>query len=849
MAGYFGNSWVGFYHWSERTTHPGLIFTIPDRLSFRLILMRTMSRYLLLSLAFLGWTVASARSAENPLSPAERHFEQNIRPLFAMKCVKCHGEKKQEGNLRLDSRESILKGGDSGPAIVPGKPEESLLIEAIKYESFEMPPTGQLSAKEIEHFERWIGEDALWPKHIGRIREGAIEITESDKDWWAFQPVQKPEIPKHPADRWSKNPIDHFVFDQLNQKGMKPAPEADRLALVRRLYFDLIGMPPTPEEVDAFLRDGSPKAWENLVDQLLDDPRYGEHWARHWLDLVRYAESDGWNQDAYRPHIWRYRDYVIRSFNEDKPYPQFVREQLAGDEMPGDDPQRLAAAGYLRLTIYEYNQRDARSHWDDILNEITDTTSDVFLGMGMACARCHDHKFDPLLQKDYFKLKAFFEPLVWRDDLQYATIAEINEFQKQNAVWEEKTADIRAKIDAFLKPYNDKKWKSTADKFPLDIQAAFYKPVEERTSWEHQMAYLVARQFEEEGGGPLKDMKKEDKEKYEALQKELAAFDDIKPKPVPMVMTVTDFPGQISPTVIPDAPESAVIEPGFLSVLGNESPQISVGSNTTGRRTALAEWIGRPDNPLTTRVIVNRIWQYHFGQGIVPTSSDFGHLGLKPTHPELLDWLTTQFVEEGWSMKKFHRLILTSATWKQSAHHPQANLYQKKDPGEELLWRFRIRRLDAEQIRDAILLASGELQTEVGGPSVESKTPRRAIYVKTFRNNLDPFLGAFDMANGLKSVSERTNTTTPTQSLLMMNGSYPLDQAKKFADRLKKRNHSTPADLLEHAFQIAWNRQPTAEELESARQFVYGTDDKINGDKLADFCHVLFNSNQFLYVD
>ncbi len=813
--------------------------------------MNTVSRSILLSMAFQGLLAASVQSAESPPSKSALHFEQAIRPLFVTKCLKCHGEKKQEGNLRLDSRESILKGGDSGPAIVPGKPEESLLIEAIKYESFEMPPTGQLAVKDVEQFERWIKDNAEWPKNIGQLREGSVQITETDKDWWAFQPVQKPDIPNHPKDEWSQNPIDRFVYDRLAQKGMQPAPEADRLTLVRRLYFDLVGMPPTPKEIEAFLKDDSPKAWENLVDQLLDDPRYGEHWARHWLDLVRYAESDGWNQDAYRPHLWRYRDYVVRSFNDDKPYPDFVREQLAGDEMPGDDPERLAAAGYLRLGIYEYNQRDARSLWDDILNEITDTTSDVFLGMGMACARCHDHKFDPLLQRDYFKLKAFFEPLVWRDDLHYATIAQIQEFEKRNAVWKENTAEIQAKIDALLKPYHDKKWKSTADKFPLDIQAAFYKPVEERTSWEHQMAYLVFRQFEEEGGGPLKDMKKEDKAKYDELLKELSAFDDIKPEPVPMVMTVTDFPGQISPTVIPDASEPQVIEPGFLAVLGNETPQISVGSQTTGRRTALAEWIGRPDNPLTTRVIVNRVWQYHFGQGIVPTSSDFGHLGLKPTHPELLDWLTTNFVEEGWSIKKLHKLILTSATWKQSSHHPRARSYQEKDPGEELLWRFRIRRLDAEQIRDAMLLASGELELKTSGPSVEAKTPRRAIYVKSFRNNLDPFLGAFDVANGLKSVSERTNTTTPTQSLLMINGSYPLERAKKFADHLKKQNPSTPADLLEHAFQITWNRKPTPEELEMALDFL-GDPEKtpaINQNKLADFCHVLFNSNEFLYVD
>ncbi len=806
-----------------------------------------MSRYVCLPLVFLVLGAVPVEAAESP-AKASLYFEQNIRPLLATKCLKCHGEKKQEGHLRLDSRASILKGGDSGPAIVPGKPEESLLIEAIKYESFEMPPTGQLAKSDIAHFERWIRENAVWPENLGPLREGSVKLTESDKNWWAFQPVVKPVVPKDQGDKWSANAIDRFVYHRLAEKKMKPAPQADRMTLVRRLYFDLIGLPPTPEEVAAFLNDDSPKAWENLIDRLLDDPRYGEHWARHWLDVVRFAESDGWNQDAFRPHLWRYRDYVINSFNSDKPYPQFVKEQLAGDEMPSDDPEALAAVGYLRLGIYEYNQRDARSHWNDIMNEITDVTGDVFLGMGMACARCHDHKFDPLLQKDYFKLRAFFEPLIWRDDIPYATIAQQKEYEKQKAVWEEQTVEIRAKIDALLKPYYDKKWKSTADKFPLDIQAAFYKPVEERTSWEHQMAYLVSRQFEEEGGGPLKSMKKEDKAKYEALQKELAAFDDIKPKPLGEVMTVTDFAGEISPTVIPGGSEPQTVPPGFLTVLGNERPELSVGSQTTGRRTALAEWIGSPDNPLTTRVIVNRIWQYHFGQGIAPSASDFGHLGQPPTHPELLDWLTKTYVENGWSMKKLHKLILTSATWRQSAHHPQAAKYQQKDPGENLLWRSRIRRLDAEQIRDAMLSASGELQTHVGGPSVDAKTPRRGLYVKAIRNTPDPFLHAFDMANGLKSVPDRNTTTTPTQSLLMINGTYSLGRAKKFADRLRKQQ-STPADTIETAIQTTWGRKPTPEELEAARTFVYGTDDKENADKLADFCHVLFNSNEFLYVD
>ena len=370
------------------------------------------------------------------------------------------------------------------------------------------------------------------------------------------------------------------------------------------------------------------------------------------------------------------------------------------------------------------------------------------------------------------------------------------------------------------------------------------------------MAYLITRQFYEEGGGPLKSIKKEDKEKLDALNKELTAFDKIKPKPLPKLTTATDFSGRPAPTLIPDVPNQTPIGPGFLTVLSDEpegeTPTLPKLPESTGRRTALAEWIGRADNPLTTRVIVNRIWQEHFGQGIVSTANDFGRLGQLPTHPELLDWLTATFVEDGWSIKRLHKRILLSATWQQSASHPNAEEYQKKDPAENLLWRARVRRLKAEQIRDAMLAISGELQTTVGGPSVDAKSPRRALYVKRIRNTPDGFLHAFDVANGLKSVSARNSTTTPTQSLLMINGDYTLGRAKKLADRLATRN-STPEETVHSAFQLCWGREPTTQELTGAIEFVQVVTGEekssLNLEKLFDFCHVLLNSNEFLYVD
>ena len=796
-------------------------------------------------------------AAQQAADDAVLHFEQHIRPILATKCLKCHGETKQEGDLRLDSLAAMLTGGQNGASIVPGDPAKSLLVEAIKYESLEMPPTGRLSKNEVVEFERWIEAGAAWPENVEPLREDLGKITPVDRQWWAFQPLSKSEAPVDAGDPWSRNEIDRFVRARLAEQGMQNAPQADRKVLVRRVYFDLLGLPPTPDQVDAFIADGSPDAWENLIDRLLDDDRYGEHWARYWLDLVRFAESDGWNQDAFRPHLWRYRDYVVDAFNNDTPYPEFVRQQLAGDEIQEDNPAHLAAAGFLRLGIYEYNQRDARAHWNDIMNELTDVTADVFLGMGMACARCHDHKFDPLLQADYFRLRAFFEPISWRDDILGATQDEQTAHREKLASWEEATKAIRDQIDSLIKPYHDRKWKSTVEKFPLEIQDCFYKPTEERTSWEHQMAYLVTRQFYEEGGGPLSGMTKEDKEKYDALKKELAALDHLKPQPLPKLTTATDFSGPTSPTCVPNSDDGSSIEPGFLEVLSHQpigaAPSFPQVPQSTGRRTALAEWIGRADNPLSTRVIVNRIWQKHFGQGIVATANDFGHTGQLPTHPELLDWLTVTFIEDGWSIKRLHKRILMSATWQQSARHPQAAEYQQQDPAERLLWRARVRRLNAEQIRDAMLAISGELHSQLGGPSVDGKTPRRSLYVKCVRNTPDSFLAAFDAAGGLSSVAQRNITTTPTQSLLMINGDYALGRAEKTAERLAKHDFAASDQMLRYGFRLFWGRPPTESELSSARHFIAAAQaeepGKFDRDRLTDFCHVLLNSSEFLYVD
>ncbi|MFK7734658.1 MAG: PSD1 and planctomycete cytochrome C domain-containing protein [Pirellulaceae bacterium] len=788
----------------------------------------------------------------------ERHFESKIRPVLVAKCIQCHGAEKQEGGLRLDSAQAMLAGGDSGPAITIDDADSSVLLEAIRYESYEMPPTGQLPDSTIQDFEKWLADGSYWPEQSATLRHETGVITDADREWWAFQELTNVHPPVTEGDQWSENAIDQFIYRKLSEEELEPAPRASDITLVRRLYFDLIGLPPTQEEIESYLADTSPDAWEKLVDRLLVDERYGEHWARFWLDLVRYAESDGWNQDAYRPLIYRYRDYVVRSFNQDKPYTDFVREQLAGDETGADNADHLTATGFLRLGIYEYNQRDARNHWNDIMNEMTDVVGDVFLGLSMACARCHDHKFDPIPQTDYFKLRAYLEPISWRDDLVAATREEKVEHEKQMRVWESATTGIRAEIDALLELYHKKKWESTVDKFPVDIQACFHMPVAERTSWQNQMAYLVSRQFLEEAGGPLKNISKEDKAKHEALKEKLAEFDHLKPEPLPTVMAATDFSGIASPTLIPGKPTHTPVKAGSLEVLdfqaASPSPErleresVEVSS---GRRAALAEWIASSDNPLTSRVITNRIWQRHFGLGIVETCSDFGTQGSVPSHPELLDWLTRRFVDEGWSMKRLHKMILTSATWRQDSQHPKAASQQLVDPGEELFWRAPVRRLQAEQIRDAMLAASGELEHRVGGPSTDESSMRRSLYMKSFRNKNDSFLHGFDIANGLKSVSTRDRTTTPTQALLLINGKFALERAKKLASLLTKQTDD-PVEQVELSFVRTWSRKPTTEELEQALNFVgYITGeeaDNLNRDRLIDLCHILLNSSRFLYV-
>ncbi len=802
----------------------------------------------LLTLVVIGLSCANCSgddALDSAISKSQADFfETKIRPVLSKNCFGCHGLKKQKFGLRLDSKEAMLEGGDSGEVLVPGEVDDSLIIDVLERDEGQMPPGKRLADAEIADLKEWVKLGAPWPATTA-LENATSGFSDEAKNYWAFQPLSIDEPPRS-ENKSIVNDIDRFVAANLKSNKTNFEQPATKLALLRRVYFDMLGVPPSPAEQAKFLNDKSDDAYQKLVDRLLADSRYGEKWGRHWLDLVRYAESDGYKQDDYRPNAWRYRDYVIQAFNDDKPYDQFVLQQLAGDELDPNNPENLIATGFLRHWIYEYNQRDVRTQWDTILNDVTNVTGDVFLAMSMNCARCHDHKFDPILQKDYFRLKAFFAPLLPRDDIPLATAEQRAQFAAKEKTWLEKTSAIRMKIDEIESPFQQKKMKPEIQKFPLDIRPMMNKSPSERNSFETQLTDLAFRQVKPLTSDEIaKKLKGEAKNRWEMLRLELAKFDSIKPKPLPKALTVTDT-GSVAPvTLITDDESAGPIHPGILSIIDAGDFPVSTATNslpshlrkkTTGRRLALAKWIASKDNSLTTRVIVNRVWQYHFGTGIVKSSSDFGMLGQPPADPKLLDWLTRRFINDGWRFKSLHRLILMSATYRQAtSSHVEPNLVP---------FRQSIRRLDAEQIRDAMLAVSGELDGKRGGPSSDQNSTRRTIYTKVIRNRRDPFLDVFDAPDNFNSTAQRNRTTTPTQSLLMINGSWTLERATQFAKRVSEAKNVQ--QKVELAYQLAFSREPTDLEMKSAVAFL---DERPNTQLMIDFCHVLLNSNEFVYVD
>ena len=776
----------------------------------------------------------AAMAAEPQDAEAIKFFETRIRPVLAENCYQCHSDKKQKGGLRVDNPGYLIEGGESGTALVPGNVEKSHLYRAVSYTDpdMEMPPDGKLPDHQVADLKRWIEMGAPWPaQEVVAVRKPG-EFSAEERSWWSFQPLMKTTPPEVVADKAAvRNDVDRFVVQKLWEAGLTQAPEADRRGLARRLYYNLHGLPPTQEQMESWLNDQRPDAYEQLVDSLLASPRYGMRWGQHWLDLVRYAESDGYREDAYRPDAWPYRDYVIKSFNDDKPYDQFVREQLAGDELNPDDPNVLIGTAFLRNGIYEWNQADAEMQRDIIVKEMPGLTGELFLGLSVGCAECHDHKFDPILQKDYYRFRSFFEPILWRDDL---TLAGKEEKALQAAAlsaWETESAAARAAWETEQKSAMESGAKKTLGYFPPAVQAMQAKPAAGLTPYEKQVVYLVNRRVGVEVTRAL-DKLKPKSPAWAAYQ----PFLDRKPKPLQPAFVATDVGMDAPPTKLKSRRGETAVEPGFLTILapGDLKPAPLKDRNSTGRRTALANWITSPANPLSTRVIVNRVWQYHFGRGLSGNTSDFGRLGEKPSHPELLDWLTTGFIENGWRFKWLHRQILLSAAYRQSSMVASTDRSDEVDPDNKLLWRFRPQRLDAEQARDTLLLLAGELKDKSGGASEEGLKPYPSIFTRKRRNSPDEFLTRFDAPPGFQSVPKRDATNTALQSLLMANGDWPLERAKAMANKLFNEDSiAAPADFAARAFVRVLGRPARPDEIEAGVVFLKSQQESIEAARAA----------------
>jgi hypothetical protein len=698
--------------------------------------------------------------------------------------------------------------------------------------------------------------------------------TDAQRRHWSFVPPRRPELPRPARRDWDRNPIDAFILQGLEDSGLAPAREADRVTLIRRVTFDLTGLPPTPEEVDAFLADHRPDAYERLVDRLLASPRFGERWARPWLDLARFSESDGFKSDKTRPNLWRYRDWVVKAINDDMPYDRFVRLQLAGDEVAPEDPDAFIATGFNRNWPFEDNNKVPGQGRQWMLEDMTDTTASVFLGLTVGCARCHDHKFDPISQKDYYRFQALFAASTPKDDRPLADPFDValNAFVATGHGREIDAA--RRALEAVERPYLARLLKDRLAKLPPEVRKAFETEPEERSAFQEDLLKKHAASMTVDPKAMQKAMDPDDRQLWQARKATMDGLARRAPRGLPEASGMTDA-GPTAPPVrllrkgnfFNPGDE---VPPGFLSVLSEGFPALdsrpSASSSSTGRRAALADWLTEPGHPLTARVMVNRLWQGHFGRGIVATPSDFGTQGAAPSHPELLDWLATELVARGWSLKTMHRLMVTSATYRQSSTPPAATL--RDDPDNLLFGRMNRRRLEGEAVRDALLAVCGQLTPQMGGPSVFPDLPpgiqtrggwtrsdkatdrnRRSLYVFNRRNLKYPLFDAFDAPDPNVTCPERNVSVNAPQALMLLNSDLVLDQARAFADRVRA-NVADPADprqLVARAYRLALGRDPEPSEVERGSAFLREQGDDRTA--LVDFCHAVLNLNEFVFVD
>ena len=930
-------------------------------------------------------------------------FSSEVQPILARRCFQCHGASDQEGGLRLDQRASAISLLESeNHAVIPGKPDESELLRRVTSDDpdLRMPPEGKpLTEEEVTALRAWIRSGAEWGSH------------------WGFTARPDTAVPEVKDREWGQSPIDAFILSRLEAAGLKPATRADRIALIRRAYYDLVGLPPTPEQVKSFLNDGSPNAFEKVIDELLASPQYGEKWARHWLDLVRYADTNGYERDSRKDLIWKYRDYVIRAFNSDKPYNRFILEQLAGDELPDRTGDSITATGFYRLGIWDDEPADRELARYDYLDDILRTTGESFLGMTIGCARCHDHKIDPVAQKDYYSMLAFFSDVSPHgggaaNHVAISTAADRAAFDRMVAEKKAREDDLADQILAIeksflamlkkahpeleLKParkpgaangvvladsrktgqeweytierpadhwfqiaFDDSKWKKGPGGFGTkgtpgsvvrtewrthdiwlrkdfgleeipgkltlhihhDEDAEIYLNGKQIASFRHYVGQYktvdvtaaavdllqtgrntIAVHCRQTGGGQYIDVgltgdfsqtgtsalaRKFGKEilgeetlnKWMMLRGELTKSQAVKPEfRTEMAMAVAErgrnkmwILGRGSPAM-----KGKEVDPAFPGILNPPAADVPDGygvSGTSGRRRRLAEWIASPANPMTARVMANRIWQHHFGRGLVRTTSDFGFQGQAPTHPELLDWLAQEFVRQNWSMKKLHRSIMLSSAYQMSSEFSQEA--DQKDPTNDLFWRYNMRRLTAEEIRDSILAVSGELNLQMFGPGIYPPLPaevlatssrpggawgnsppreaaRRTIYIHVKRSLRPPMLAGFDVPDTDTPCAVRMQTTVPTQALGMLNSQFLNSQALLFAKRLQEAHPDDQASQIRMAVQLTAGRNASEKELQADLQFIAALQSRegLNAEAARQqYALMMLNTNEFVYLD
>lgn len=833
---------------------------------FRSFILRVASLPLLL-LAFSQGAV----SAED-LDEGQQFFRDEVLPILRDNCFECHAGEEENGGLQLDSRARLLLGGDLGPAVDLEDPEYSELLQAIRWESLEMPPGGKLDDGAIAIIERWVALGAPYPEEmqgdmslLEETGERGMQITDEDRAFWAFQPPARVTPPVDPENR-PGNPIDAFIAARQREAGLTPNGPADPRHLIRRLHYDLTGLPPSQELVEQFVDDPSEEHYRQIVDRLLASPEYGEQWGRHYLDLVRYAETNSYERDGAKPEVWRYRDYVIQSLNSDKPYDEFVREQLAGDEMPFT-PERMIATGFYRLGIWDDEPADPEQALYDDLDDIVAVTSQVFLGLTINCARCHDHKIDPIRQKDYYQLTSFF--------------AGLNRFGVRSAESIEEYS-----LRPLLPPDQRQQHTEAAKRFRQQqrhVQATIRKieekvrddlaPVEkEDFQYEVNRTRLVKKRV----GSVLTQQEFDD---YVAAKEELRELERDEPLAVAQALVVTE--------VGPEPRDSHVlirgsahapgdrVEPAFPAVLGGEQPEIpkSPNPNTAGRRRVLADWIASTENPMFARVAANRLWQYHFGRGIVATPNDFGYQGAPPTHPDLLDWLAQELVRYDWHFKPLHRVIVTSDAYRRSSAHESERW--ELDPENKLLWRFDPRRLTAEEIRDSMLALTGQLNLQKYGPSMypiiepavlagqsqpgsgwgessQAERSRRSVYIHIKRSLAVPLLANFDAADTDFTCPVRFTTTQPTQALGMLNGDFVGSVAQDLAEFSRRRAGEDVREQVRRVLRRATHRDPSDQEIAWGTELIEKLQTQFGhsqADALKQFCVVVLSLNEFIYLD